>query len=123
MNRIQLVKGYNFPYVLVIASFLLSQSAHSQTIVINEFMSSNDTTLADEDGDFSDWIELYNSTVNPVNLEGYHPSDDETLPQKWTFLQLPFSPVVLYLCGLPEKIKWTQGRHCIPTLASVRSVK
>lgn len=109
MNRIQLFKGSNFLYVLVIASFLLSQSAHSQTIVINEFMSSNDTTLADEDGDFSDWIELYNSTVNPVNLEGYHLSDDETLPQKWTFPAVTIQPGGFILVWASGKNKVDPG--------------
>ncbi len=28
--------------------------------LITEFMASNDSTLADEDGDFSDWIEIHN---------------------------------------------------------------
>ena len=30
------------------------------TPVISEFMADNDTVLADEDGDFSDWIEIHN---------------------------------------------------------------
>ncbi|MBN1950237.1 MAG: hypothetical protein JW801_03485 [Bacteroidales bacterium] len=32
-----------------------------QTITIPEFMASNSTVLVDEDGDFSDWIELHNA--------------------------------------------------------------
>lgn len=40
-------------------------------IVINEVCTYNDDVLEDLDGDKSDWIELYNSTNNPINLNGY----------------------------------------------------
>ena len=32
-------------------------------VVISEFMASNSRTLADRDGDFSDWIEIHNARV------------------------------------------------------------
>ncbi len=58
---------------------------YGQSVVINEFMSDNETILQDEDGEFSDWIELYNKSNNPVNLFAYSLSDDATSPDKWTF--------------------------------------
>lgn len=57
----------------------------SQNIVINEFVSSNKNSLIDEDGDSPDWIELYNASNAPVNLNGYYLSDDLTNPKKWIF--------------------------------------
>jgi hypothetical protein len=54
-------------------------------LVINEFMASNGTGLTDEDGDYSDWIELYNRGSQPVNLAGWALTDDPTRPDKWTF--------------------------------------
>lgn len=56
---------------------------YSQNIAINEVMSSNVATLADEDGEFSDWIELYNYGTAPVNLDGYGLTDDPAAPFKW----------------------------------------
>ena len=41
-------------------------------VVISEFQASNNSTIADEDGDFSDWIELYNSSLDPVDITGWH---------------------------------------------------
>lgn len=54
-------------------------------IVINEFMASNDITMADQDGDFDDWIELYNLGTETVDIGGYALSDDTEVLNKWTF--------------------------------------
>jgi hypothetical protein len=40
-----------------------------QGVVINEFMSSNSETIDVEDGDFSDWIEIYNRSNSVINLD------------------------------------------------------
>jgi hypothetical protein len=52
---------------------------------INEFVASNDSGLADEDGEFSDWIEIYNPDAAAVSLQGYHLTDSKNNPAKWTF--------------------------------------
>jgi hypothetical protein len=54
--------------------------------MISEFMASNDTILADEDGDYADWIELYNGDIAEVNLTGWYLTDDPANLIKW---QLP----------------------------------
>ena len=48
----------------------------SRAFVINEIMSANVSTITDEDGDYSDWIELYNGTNDAINLAGYTLSDN-----------------------------------------------
>lgn len=53
--------------------------------VISELMASNDTALADEDSDYSDWIEIHNPDASSVDLTGWHLSDDATMMTKWTF--------------------------------------
>lgn len=57
------------------------------SVVINELMSSNTATVADEAGEFDDWIELYNKSSNAIDLSGYHLSDNPDKHGKWTFLQ------------------------------------
>lgn len=55
------------------------------SLVINEFMADNETTMSDQDGDFDDWIELYNNSDVAISLEGYYLSDDPTEPDLWMF--------------------------------------
>jgi len=54
-------------------------------LVINEFMASNDTSAADQDGDSDDWIEFYNNSAEPIDLSGYYLSDDGTDLMQWPF--------------------------------------
>lgn len=74
--------------VLLFGVTLLSRpvvSAQTAVLYINEMVASNDSTIADEDGDFSDWIEIYNSGGTAVNLDGYGLTDNDADPFKWTF--------------------------------------
>jgi len=57
---------------------------HGQ-VVISEFMAANNRTLADEDGDYPDWIELYNSSTNAVNLDHWYLTDSSKNLMKWRF--------------------------------------
>ena len=57
-----------------------------QPVVINEWMADNDGPdgFADPlDGQFADWIELYNPNTNEVNIGGFFLTDDLTDPTKW----------------------------------------
>ncbi|OQY27227.1 MAG: hypothetical protein B6243_13260, partial [Anaerolineaceae bacterium 4572_5.2] len=54
-------------------------------VVINEIMANNGNGLSDEDGDYSDWIELYNRSPFPVNLSDWSLTDDPDQPDKWLF--------------------------------------
>jgi len=54
-------------------------------LFVNEFMASNQTTIADEAGDYDDWIEIYNADDSGVNLKGVSLTDDLSVPDKWRF--------------------------------------
>jgi len=47
--------------------------------VINEFLASNDSCYADENGDFDDWIEIYNAGNIPGDIGGMWVTDDLTV--------------------------------------------
>ena len=74
-----------------LALALLPVSAPS-AVVISEIMARNDTILTDEDGHYSDWIELYNHGSAPVNLGGWHLTDNAANPTNWTFPAVTLDP-------------------------------
>jgi hypothetical protein len=59
--------------------------AAAAQVRISEFMASNTQTLADENGDYSDWIELQNPSTNSVNLLNWSLTDSPGDPGKWRF--------------------------------------
>ena len=63
-----------------------------EAIHINEVMSSNIQNVADEDGGYPDWIEIYNAGVTTVDLHGYGLSDKADNPFKWQFPAVDISP-------------------------------
>src|ERR687887_2687227 len=68
----------------VICLLVSVRSARAQ-IVISEFMADNKSTLADENGQFPDWIEIYNTDAATVNLNGWSLTDDPTRQARWFF--------------------------------------
>lgn len=61
-------------------------------VVVNEVQSANSSTISDEDGDESDWIEIHNAGGTALNLLDYGLSDDTALPFKWTFPEYYLQP-------------------------------
>jgi len=55
------------------------------TLVISELMANNESTLADEDGAFSDWIEIYNPGLTDVELTDWCLTDSASSLAKWRF--------------------------------------
>jgi len=50
-------------------------------VIITEVMTSNDSSLADAFGEYSDWIELYNTTDQDISLDGFYLSDSVSKPK------------------------------------------
>ncbi len=51
--------------------------------VLTELMADNDATLADEDGDYSDWFEIHNPLDVPISLGGWFVTDDLDELDQW----------------------------------------
>jgi hypothetical protein len=64
---------------------LLPVMGQASPVRINEIMALNESTLADSEGDYPDWIELYNTGAEAVNLAGWTLTDDPAEPRKWIF--------------------------------------
>ena len=57
-------------------------------VLINEYGASNCNNEGSNCGDYEDWIELYNNTNSPIDLNGYYLSDRMGNPAKWRLLTL-----------------------------------
>ena len=74
--------------VLLPVFFLLALAGRfcpAQELIITEFMASNDGGIRDEDGDSSDWIEIHNSGLEAVDLDGWYLTDSAATPRRWRF--------------------------------------
>jgi hypothetical protein len=57
--------------------------SRGSTLFINEFLASNTTGLKDPQGEYEDWIEIYNFSDTDTDLAGMSLTDDLTNPTKW----------------------------------------
>jgi len=80
-------------------------------VIISEAMFSNNTTLTDEEGDFSDWIELYNISQSEIDLEGWFLTDDMEIPTRWRFPNVSLKPKGYLLIFLSGKNKKYEGKE------------
>jgi hypothetical protein len=62
---------------------LLAQAVAPDTVVINELMAANAGSVRDPQGQFEDWVELYNPSARAINISGMYLSDDLDRPWKW----------------------------------------
>ena len=66
-------------YPFAIPSDLVDQ------LVINELLAINNTINEDDEGDYDDWIEIYNPTDYDISLTGLYLTDDIGQLNKWRF--------------------------------------
>ncbi|HML49474.1 MAG TPA: lamin tail domain-containing protein, partial [Clostridia bacterium] len=66
-------------------SFLGAWSMEESSLQLNEIMAANAHTLTDADGEYVDWIELYNRGDETIDLSQYALSDDPSNPILWRF--------------------------------------
>jgi len=75
-------------------------------LYINEFMASNDTTIADEHGDYDDWIEVYNPESETIWLGDNYLTDNLSKPDKWQMPDAYIEPgefLIFWADGEPEQ--------------------
>lgn len=63
----------------------LHQVVENSPVVLSEIMSVNTSTYADENGQYHDYIELYNRSGEAVDLSGWYLTDDPQNLRKWRF--------------------------------------
>ncbi|MCF7809632.1 CotH kinase family protein [bacterium] len=69
--------------LIVILSF--SSIGLCYDLAINEFLASNASTATDQDGEYDDWIELYNFGSSEIVVTDFTLTDNRENLDKWTF--------------------------------------
>lgn len=90
--------------ILLLCLSLLQGVPAAGNPVISEFMADNETTLPDEDGAFSDWIEIHNPTTAAIPLGGWYLTDKAANLTQWQF------PAVILAPG-EFLIVWASGKN------------
>jgi len=101
-------------FFIALISFLLLFvcKANTQDLIINEILSSNTNGIQDSYGDYSDWIEIYNSSSSSINLNGYFLSDNTSEPLKWEFPEVSIAGHSYLLVFATEKMGLENEWHC-----------
>lgn len=94
-----------FIVMILIIEFVPNLSGEfimTDKLYINEIMSSNHSTLLDDDGEYSDYIEIYNGYQYSINLKNYYLSDEEFDVKRWSFPNIEIKPkeyLIIYASG------------------------
>jgi hypothetical protein len=71
--------------ICLFACLFIIVNTNAQRIFINELMASNDTTIADANGNYDDWFEIYNKGVNNFSLKNCYVTNDQGKPTLYQF--------------------------------------
>ena len=72
--------------LLALVCFFAAADSARAVVYISEFLADNQVnSKVDEDGDHSDWIELWNAGPTAVSLNGWYLTDDAADLRKWQF--------------------------------------
>jgi hypothetical protein len=88
------------------AAFQQSRKKENPQLLITELMPSNKTAYADNKGNYSDYIEIYNKSDKEIDLTGYGLSDDPSRVMKWKFPSISIGSgkyMVVFASGEDQK--------------------
>ncbi len=77
------IDGDDYVHINDFALLATSWQGGIGSLVINELMASNSSTIQDPQGEYDDWIEIYNAGQNAINIGSMYLSDDLSEPTKW----------------------------------------
>ena len=94
--------------------FLLASAAcnlmAAAPLRISEFSAGGRQGLSDEDGESPDWIELENTSAEPVNLAGWNLSDNSRSKKAWQFPSTNVAPGQFLILFASSKDRRIPGR-------------
>jgi hypothetical protein len=98
---------------LILVAFLFATAAAqldaASQFVITEFMAANSSTITDEDGAYSDWVEIYNTGATSANIGGWYLTDNAGNLTKWQFPATNIAPHSFIIVWASSKNKRVPG--------------
>lgn len=88
---------------LAYAMLTTLEPVDNSPLVISEVVASNASFVPAQDGQYYDWIELYNGSAEAIDLTGYGLSDSADKPSRWRFPAATIAPgeyLIVYASGL-----------------------
>jgi hypothetical protein len=95
--------------LLIFLLFFIMPTCVFANPVISEFMADNKSTIADEDGNFSDWIEIHNPTSTAINLLDWALTDRTANMTQWKFPSVTLAPGEFLLVWASSKDRRVVG--------------
>ncbi len=92
---------------LLLLFFLLLNCSLMAQVVINEYSASNLEGFLDDYQKTEDWLELYNTSSEAVDLGGWYLSDKQDEPQKWEI------PAGITIEANDYLVFWLSGRDSV----------
>jgi hypothetical protein len=80
-------------------------------VVISELLASNEDGIVDEDGEHSDWVELVNTSAAPIDISGWHLTDDASNLTKWTLPATTLNPGQFLTIFASDKNRSVSGQE------------
>ena len=104
------MNGYG-PALLLLLALTCTAPLHARPAApfISEFLARNTSGITDEDGDRSDWIEIFNPNGQPYSLSGCHLTDTPSEPEKWSFPAISLPPGGYLVVFASSKNRRTAG--------------
>ena len=79
--------------IIILATLIVRAAAPASAApLISEFMASNNSTIADQNGDYADWLEIYNPDSTPDNLGGWYLTNKADNLTKWQIPPVTLAP-------------------------------
>jgi Concanavalin A-like lectin/glucanases superfamily/CotH kinase protein/Lamin Tail Domain/Immunoglobulin domain len=103
------LRGIVFPALAGVMMVCNLTAFAASNVIISEIMARNDTVLADEDGDYQDWIEIYNRGGTTVNLLDWALTDNPANLVKWRFPETNLPPAGFMVVFASEKNRRVPG--------------
>jgi hypothetical protein len=87
------------------------RAPRAESLFITEFMAVNSFGLQDEDGNYSDWVEVHNASSTNIDLGGWFLTDDVGDLQRWAFPSTHVPPGGFVVVFASDKDRAVSGQE------------